>query len=851
MWPEARLVASVLVPTAPGRARAPARADLSTDFLLVAAAAAVALLVIRLTRHRTRRLHRNTERYREMFQRSLAGLYRTTLDGALLECNEAFARIFGYASAEECLQHAVTDIYQTPEARNAFVARLRAQGQLLGFESVLKRRDGTPVWVLENAILLEDEVDGAPVIEGHLLDITQRKEADAALSKAMEAAEAANKAKSAFLANMSHEVRTPMNGVLGMAELLLQTDMSPDQREQLEIIKISADSLMGVINDVLDFSKIEAGKLDLDAIAFDLRSTLDDTMLALAPRAHQKGLELACEVSPEVPPALFGDPGRLRQIIINLVGNALKFTEQGEVVVMVRSARHEVDRELLEFTVRDTGIGIPLEKQALIFEAFTQADVSTTRRYGGTGLGLTITSNLVDLMGGKIWVESRPGAGSAFHFTIPFETRPELPAKAQLRDLADLKDATILVVDDNATNRRILDEILVNWGMRPTLVDGGRAALQALARAHYDGRPFTMVLLDYQMPEMDGFEVAARIKNHPELAATTIMMLSSVGERGDAVRCRKLGVAAYLTKPVRQSVLLEAILTVLGAASAPRDPSAEAPLVTRHSLREAQRRLRILLAEDNTVNQVVATRMLEKRGHQVTLAVNGRAALESWETGAFDVILMDIQMPELGGREATVAIRERERTRGGHIPIIAVTASAMKGDRELCFEAGMDGYVSKPLKLEILMEEIDRVTRSAGVGGPDERTLAAGSEPSILDAFAGDVSLMRDVAEVFLEEEAMLRSRITAAVTAQDASALFSAAHGFKGSVGAFGAKEAMRAAARLEAEAQTSDLSNVAPALAALDAAADALRDELRGILAAREHEGQLDRSPSPQRPR
>ena len=778
-------------------------------------------------------LRASDERYRLAFMRSLAGLYRSTLDGRLLDCNEAYARIFGYATAEECLTHEVTDVYQDPAEREAFVGPLQAQGRLPDFENRLRRKDGSVVWVLENATLLRGKPGEPDVIEGNLIDITRRKEAEEALSLAREAAESANRAKSEFLANMSHEIRTPMNGVIGMAELVLQSDLTADQREYLEILKLSADSLMGIINDILDFSKIEAGKLDIDLIEFDLSSALDDTIRSVAPRAHQKGLELAYQIAPGVPSALVGDPGRIRQIVLNLVSNAIKFTERGEVVLRVERGGLDGGREILHFTVTDTGIGIPADKQALIFEAFTQADASTTRRFGGTGLGLTITSHLVSLMQGKIWVESAPGRGSAFHVTLPFEVRTGAAGKAPLRELADLSGMPVLVVDDNATNRRILDEILVNWGMRPTLVDGGRSALHALEQSHRAGKPFGMVLLDYQMPEMDGFEVAERIKSHPELGATTIMMLSSVGERGDAQRCRALGVAAYLTKPVRQSVLLDAILAVLARAAVPASPTEHPALVTRHSIRESQRQLRVLLAEDNPVNQTVATRMLEKRGHIVVLANNGREALAAVERERFDVVLMDVQMPEMGGREATVAIRALEQVRGGHVPIIAVTASAMTGDRELCLDAGMDGYISKPVKYEALIEEVERQARGAGALTSEAGAIVASRDRALLDRFGGDASLLADVIGVFLSSEPELRHRMRAAMAAKDAPGLAAAAHNYKGSVGNFEAREAVAAAGRVEDLARGGDLAGAATAFKGLDDAADALRAELERALA------------------
>jgi two-component system sensor histidine kinase/response regulator len=491
----------------------------------------------------------------------------------------------------------------------------------------------------------------------------------------------------------------------------LETELNSEQREFAGMVRNSANSLLTIINDILDFSKIEAGKFDLETIDFKLRGSIEQALKTLAPRAHQKDLELNCNIAADVPDALLGDPSRLRQILVNLLGNSLKFTEKGEINLVVQRESENGATTLLHFKIQDTGIGIPAEKQPRIFEAFTQADGSTTRRFGGTGLGLTISRQLVQMMGGRIWVESALNQGSTFHFTAKFgvskTNEPPVPL-----DETQLEGMRVLVVDDNLTNRRILECMLAGWGMKPVLAGNGAEALVNLVEAAEANQPFPLVLTDAGMPDMDGFELAEEIRKNPKLSCTTVLMLTSAGQRGDAARCRQLGLEGYLPKPVGQSELLDAVLRVAGSKRLAAKPA----LVTRHSLREEGRSLRILLAEDSDVNQFLASRVLEKHGHVVVTAGNGRAALVQLEKSNFDVVLMDIQMPEMDGFEATAAIRKEEESSGKHLPIIAMTAHAMEGDRERCLAAGMDGYIAKPLKIDDLIRTIEKLGAPPGSG---------------------------------------------------------------------------------------------------------------------------------------
>ena len=565
---------------------------------------------------------------------------------------------------------------------------------------------GAARWILTTKVPYYSEEDRISGIIGIGRDITAQKKSEEDAINARIQAEAASRAKSEFLANMSHEIRTPLNGIIGMTDLALDTELTLEQQEFLTTVKLSADALLAVINDILDFSKIEAGKVDVEAVDFDIRECIETSLKTLVLRAEEKGIELLCDISPDLPEVICGDPTRLRQVLLNLVGNAIKFTSEGQIAIESKIETKNSESLLLHFVVSDTGIGISEEKQNVIFNAFTQADTSTTRQFGGTGLGLTITSRLVEMMGGKIWVVSQIGKGSEFHFTVQCAvgTAPKTEPN-EITPNISLAGVRVLVVDDNGTNRQILEKLLTRWGMQPTCVGSGADAIAALNVEKSRSNSYQLILTDMHMPTMDGLTFVEFIRTEMDDLPSTIMMLSSTGWRGDTARCRELGISAHLIKPVRQKELREAISRSLVQNG--RKADGQLPKLSKPQF-ERRVGFRVLVAEDNLVNQRLVQHLLEKRGHQTTLAGNGREALERTESERYDLVLMDVQMPELDGLQATRLIREREKISGEHLKIVALTAHAVKGDEDRCLDAGMDGYLSKPIR----QQELDALLQS-------------------------------------------------------------------------------------------------------------------------------------------
>ena len=746
------------------------------------------------------------------------------LDGrrSIRSVNPAFETLFGYSTAEAV--GASIDALIVPDSLRSESSDLEARaraGEIVRVEIERRRKDGRPIQVRLSAAAVKAAPEGGLVALYE--DISDRKAAEQAMRAARDLAERVARARSAFLANMSHEIRTPMNAVLGFVELVLDTDLQVEQRRALELVRSSSEALLTILNDILDYSKIEAEHLELESIPFDLPKVVHATATLLAVRAREKHLELTVDVPPDVPHIMRGDPTRVRQVLMNLIGNAIKFTEQGEVDVSAAVVGYHDDRTSVRFRVRDTGIGISDEQLATIFDEFTQADASMTRRYGGTGLGLAISRKLVALMGGQLSVTSEVGRGSEFSFTLRLPVERSAAAATPGRAVS-LGGRRLLVVDDNETNRRILRDMLGAEGVAVHEAARADAGLTALRRAAAAGTPFDIAILDAQMPDQDGFELAAAVRADPDLAATKLLILTSAGQRGDGERCRQMGIQAYLTKPIARADLIEAVGTVLLEAP----PAGAAPaLITRHSIAESRHTLRILLAEDNLVNQQVATAMLVKRGHQVDVVGNGREAVDAVGAREYDLVLMDIQMPEMDGFAATQAIRALPR--GRSLPIIALTAHALSGERERCLERGMTGYLAKPFKAHDLFAAIEGRTAATA------DTAAAPAPPVDLAAFRGtmrEAGAEAAVDGILATFASTLPQRLEALAEASrggEAEAIERAAHAFRSAAATIGAHRLAQLLEAMEASARSGDVARAQGGLQDVSREAQIVLDHVR----------------------
>ena len=748
---------------------------------------------------------RQKEYFQTLIENSPVATVTLDLEQRIASCNPAFLSVFGFTK-QEVMGH---DLDTLLAVENEYEKALHLthtvlQGGKVHFFGQRRRKDGA---------LLDVEILGVPVvIDGEHVGALAMYHDVSDLVQARREAEAADRAKSEFLAIMSHEIRTPMNGIMGMTDLVLTTKLTGEQRDYLETARESADALLAIINDILDFAKIESGKFELEKIDFDLRTTVENTVYSLVPRAENKHLELACFIPLEVPSYLIGDPGRIRQILFNLIGNAIKFTEKGDVVVKVDKIEETERMVFLRFEVSDSGIGIPAERQKAIFEKFTQVDSSTTRKYGGTGLGLAITKQLVEMMGGEIGVESDFGKGSTFWFSLRLEKQPDPASPTPFQDV-DLSEYTVLVVDDNNTNRIIMKKSVENFGCNAVEVVGGKEALSVLRSEKEKSNPFDLVLLDMQMPEMDGEDTLCQIKSDPDISDTMVVILTSMGYRGDAARLQDLGCAGYLVKPVKMRQLYDALQTLFIEKSTGKLIEKKS-ILTQHTLSEQMRqKVRILLVEDNPVNQKLGLAILQKAGYPVELARNGAEAVQAFKFRRYNLIFMDVQMPEMDGLEATRLIRKYEGM-DSHTPVVAMTAHAMKGDKERCLEAGMDDYLSKPLEAKAVLDKIEAwaafdslaTVSSGGKMEPERDKETPFDVEKALKQLGIDREFLNELMRDFRMDLNSKFDQLNDVLPTGDFERIASLAHNIKGAAATLCADETFKLAKALEIQARNSE---------------------------------------------
>ena len=744
--------------------------------------------------------------------------------GTIQWTNPTFEMQTGY-SADEAIDSRFDELAFGPSSSQDSVRNYQQalqNGHELSKDVLIYRKDGQTTWGEVKLFPVTDEEGRKSRWIGLLGDVTQRRRTEDALRAAKRSAETSSRTKSEFLANMSHEIRTPLNAILGMTELALTTTLNPEQRDYLRTVQTSADTLLQLLNDILDVSKIEAGKLEIEEVDFSLPEIIRETLKALAVKAHQKGLELAVHMPMSLPEFLCTDPIRIRQILFNLIGNAIKFTEQGEVVVEIEEQWRTGDEVCLHFSVRDTGIGIPPENLRKIFDSFTQVDSSMARRFGGTGLGLTISSQLVRLMNGKIWVQSQEGEGSTFHFTLQAKLGEAPNPKPAALNANELAGKRVLLVDDNATNRKILDEMLRRWGLQPTLADGAKAALVEMEATSKNDQPFDLILLDAMMPEVDGFQLAEQLKQRTDLKRGTVMMLSSADRPNSTARCRELGIDAYLVKPVSASSLLEAILDSLSESEA-RPMSTPKHNAIADSI--PNRALQVLVVDDHPANRKLAISILNRRGHVCESAADGDEAVAACSQQDFDVVLMDVQMPVCDGFAATNRIRAREKTAGKHTPIIALTAHALVGDREKCLRAGMDSYLSKPIHagdLVTLVERITGVSPDESLASLSDPNPAAASKPFDISAalarMGGEQDLLDEHIGFVLADTPELLLQMKVAIEEGKPRELEIAAHRLKSLVSSYNHDSAHELTQQLENSGKDNDLEDASEPMSQLE---------------------------------